>query len=381
MSAGLDVAGRDRYLDIARGIAILLVCLLHAGVLTPGIGERPLLREFFARMGSGMQLFFVISGYLIARSWAALDGRPGSLRVFAAKRAAKILPLYLIVLHLNIGLFLVLDRWAPGLPVLGNSVHANNLTLPNYLAHWFFIQGVIPAWIHTLVDGSWSICAEVYFYLLFPLVLVRLNGSLKVQASSVAVACVAAELATYLLRKSAAGFSYYNVITQLPCMMMGALLYSAEGRESIASLLERHRVLILACCTAACLALWFLYVPGMHMVYAALFALAIGAARTLPASRLSGSASECLEQIGQYSYALFFAHLLVLKSQHVALRAWQPDLPFAVFAAFNLTAGLWLSALVARRLLHPIDRAAVNAVRRRLAFRATAAVHGTVRQE
>lgn len=354
--------------------------MLHAGALTPGLNGRPLLNDLFDRLGSGMQLFFVISGYLIARSWRELDGRRDALQVFAVKRAAKILPLYLLVLHLNIGLYLALKCVAPDLPALKNSVNDANLTLANYAAHWFFLQGAVPGWINSLVDGSWSICAEVYFYLLFPLILYRLHRTLAGGLVAVALACAASLVATYLLRRSPAGFSYYNFLSQMPCLMMGALLYTAEAQPTVSRLLASHRGPILAGCIGLCAALWLVRAPGLHMVYAAVFAVALGAARALPGERLQGVALDRLQRIGQFSYALFFTHLILLKLQHGLLQSLWPSLPFAFHLVLNIVTGLWLSAIVAEHVLHPIDRAVVNAVRKRLATRAPADVRHADRQ-
>ncbi len=81
---------RDDHIDVLRGVAILLILILHAGALAPGLEDRRYLQIVVGRMGSGMQLFFVLSGYLIARSWEETRRSSNALSIFAIKRIGKI---------------------------------------------------------------------------------------------------------------------------------------------------------------------------------------------------------------------------------------------------------------------------------------------------
>src|SRR5690606_9102518 len=87
-----------------RAIAILLVLLYHAGV--PGFGGGFI----------GVDVFFVLSGYLITRSLLEEAGRSGTihLREFYARRARRLLPAALLVLIVTAGavwLVLPLTAW------------------------------------------------------------------------------------------------------------------------------------------------------------------------------------------------------------------------------------------------------------------------------
>ena len=98
-------------LDGLRGLAILLVMAVHfVGGATPQTsGER-----LAVKLGSygvlGVDLFFVLSGFLITGLLLDAKGRPHYFRNFYARRTLRIFPLYYAVLAM---LFLVLPRLAP----------------------------------------------------------------------------------------------------------------------------------------------------------------------------------------------------------------------------------------------------------------------------
>lgn len=151
-------------LDLMRAVAIVLVVFSHADDLwaawfpyDPGLSRV-----------DGVDLFFVLSGYLIGGillRYTALEGVPWHRRLldFWQRRWLRTLPNYYLFLVINIAL-----------------VHfglAMGLLNHNTLAYFVFLQN-----LHVPVDlfffESWSLAIEEWFYLLFPvlLVLVALLG-------------------------------------------------------------------------------------------------------------------------------------------------------------------------------------------------------------
>ena len=134
-------------LDGVRGIAILLVILFHYGYLGCG--------------WIGVQLFFVLSGYLITSILVKDRGQPlkDYLKRFYWRRSLRIFPLYYLYLFVILVAFVVLkippafrDQW----PFLFTYTYNVRHILPNY-------------------DGSellihlWSLSVEEQFYLIWPL--------------------------------------------------------------------------------------------------------------------------------------------------------------------------------------------------------------------
>jgi len=162
--------GRIPELDGLRGLAIFLVLLLHYVADSRGGDFGTFLYRFknLFRLGwSGVDLFFVLSGFLIGG--ILLDAResPKYFQAFYMRRVHRILPIY----YLWVSLFVVLEfgasRWLPApLMVSADSFHA----LPFY---YLFLQNFISQIHGTLgwywLAVTWSLAIEEQFYLVAPL--------------------------------------------------------------------------------------------------------------------------------------------------------------------------------------------------------------------
>jgi peptidoglycan/LPS O-acetylase OafA/YrhL len=153
---GMKTIGHRRDIDGLRGVAVLAVVLYHAGV--------PFLRGGYV----GVDVFFVISGYLIS-SLIYRDLAQGrfSLRSFYERRAKRILPALLAV----VGVFTCLGTalLAPReLEVLcAQSISA--LTSSSNLFFWMRTSYFAPNAELKPMLMTWSLGVEEQFYLLFPL--------------------------------------------------------------------------------------------------------------------------------------------------------------------------------------------------------------------
>lgn len=110
----------------------------------------------------------MISGWVIVASYEkGLERGDGNV-TYLFKRIAKIYPLYFIFLNINIILFVLSNEVFCAPNFYKNSVNDENLTILNYILHVVMVQGIVPSSLHTLMDGSWSIVCELYFYIMFP---------------------------------------------------------------------------------------------------------------------------------------------------------------------------------------------------------------------
>ncbi|MEY2479322.1 MAG: hypothetical protein QOI04_249 [Verrucomicrobiota bacterium] len=145
---------RQPGLDLLRALAIVLVVFYHAGIF--GF-KLPHGLQHYGWIG--VDLFFVLSGYLIAgqliKSFAR--GQRPSLRRFFYRRALRILPAYLVVLAVYV--FLPSLREFPEMPPA-----------------WKFLAFVQNIGLHggTAFSHAWSLCIEAQFYLVLPFLLVLL---------------------------------------------------------------------------------------------------------------------------------------------------------------------------------------------------------------
>jgi peptidoglycan/LPS O-acetylase OafA/YrhL len=150
-----------------RGIAAIAVLAYHVWLYAAPSADRfdlggPL-TKLFANMLAGVTLFFVLSGFLLYRPYvgALVRGTPlPPLRGYLRNRALRILPAYWFVLGC---VALAFDHELLRRP-------------PQLLANMFFLQDYVPGYMPVSngigIVPAWSLCVEVVFYLLLPLLAV-----------------------------------------------------------------------------------------------------------------------------------------------------------------------------------------------------------------
>ncbi len=148
-----------RSIQVMRGIACLLVLAFHVALQLDTYYGISWPRLLFSQGYAGVDLFFVISGFVIAYSSQSLLGRPTFFGRYWLKRLVRVYPLYWLVLILSIvGLVLT----APDKVPTG--------TVSAVIEHWLAVALLIPG--HEAVNAvSWSLSYELYFYALFSLLL------------------------------------------------------------------------------------------------------------------------------------------------------------------------------------------------------------------
>lgn len=157
--AGSDT--RLRPMEGLRGLAVMLVFLVHyATAVLPGAADTVIATALVAARAAGhtgVDLFFVLSGYLIYRS---VLGRPLPWRGYALRRVERIYPAFLatFVLYLLLLPFFGPDGRLPMEP----------WALGWYLVHnLLLLGGLLP--LPVMITVTWSLSYEVFYYLAVPL--------------------------------------------------------------------------------------------------------------------------------------------------------------------------------------------------------------------
>ncbi len=188
------------YLDGLRALAVLMVLLRHAWGLS-GSPELTFagidLTRFVVMGGSGVDLFFVLSGYLLTRSYftARQTGRdPVPYGVYWRARIRRIGPPYWVVLFLV--LLLMTGQYIPEERVF------SGIGVVILVAHVLFAQGAyLPSFgAYHVETPFWTLTIEMVFYLLVPF-LVRLFYGRRWMVSTPLLAAVALGW-LYLVRNS-----------------------------------------------------------------------------------------------------------------------------------------------------------------------------------
>jgi peptidoglycan/LPS O-acetylase OafA/YrhL len=154
-------------LDGIRGLAILLVLFFHLFASNPETGSKllDLLNQFRESCYLGVNLFFVLSGFLITGILLDTRTRPHFFKTFYARRALRIFPLYYGVLVVLLLLTRPLHFIWSGWPFYYFTYTAN-------LALW----NVGPLNLHAFnINHFWSLQVEEQFYLVWPFLVYRIK--------------------------------------------------------------------------------------------------------------------------------------------------------------------------------------------------------------
>lgn len=202
---------RISQLDGIRGLAILLVILHNQSVAFPSLH----LERLFANGWMGVDLFFVLSGFLITGILVDTRYSESYFKHFYARRCLRIWPLYY---SLIVFMFAIVPLLRP----------SEAQTVFEKSSPWWgyplFLQNVVIP-IPTNAAGplavTWSLAIEEQFYLVWPWVL-RYCSLAQVRRLAIAVICLSPALRLYL---SFHGVNLYtNVFCRLDGLMAGALL-------------------------------------------------------------------------------------------------------------------------------------------------------------
>jgi peptidoglycan/LPS O-acetylase OafA/YrhL len=347
---------REPTLDGLRGLAVLLVLIFHGvtQVYSPaGLPLLDALRRFARVGGSGVDLFFVLSGLLIGRNLLRHQAASNLYRVFYFRRACRILPAYLLLLVS----FLCAQQVDTLVAVGGSAFFSPAIPLWSYLVFWQnnlmgTLRAIGPWWL----VATWSLAVEEHFYLVAP-VLRRLT--VRTFFWLAATILLLSPLGRWWLVHEAnnpAG-AIYLTLMRLDSLLVGLLLAALDHSGGTAK--------FLAWCGRG-LRTWLLVFAGLFVLAPSLwpsawdrlalplgpgfFALGFGAlvlwVRAWPDSGPARAVSRLwLRQLGDLSYFIYLFHLPALYTLHALLRHRLPahlhwSDPLITLAALLLTVGL-----------------------------------------
>jgi len=296
-------------LDGLRAIAILLVVAWH--YLGTTAGPDSYMWRVFILGRTGVDLFFVLSGYLITTILLYNRASPSFFRSFYGRRSFRILPIYYVMF----GLYLlgVSMAWAPVL--FGGDV-----------PEWTYAVGLQNVWMAIRQDygalwlgGTWSLAIEEQFYLVFPLIirLVSVRSLPKILVCIMIVCPFARAIAGVLGDQ----YAYYVLMPmRADVLAVGALIAWVEFSGVITDVLKvrvRRTLIVTACIlpifvlaigkhTDRHMAIWG------HTYLVALYGSVLFTVLQYQGSRiLSVLRSVSARFFGDISYALYLVHLNV----------------------------------------------------------------------
>jgi peptidoglycan/LPS O-acetylase OafA/YrhL len=346
-------------LDGLRGMAILLVMAYHfaAGVPAPHAVLAKVLRVGTSGTWIGVDVFFVLSGFLITGILLRAKGNPGYFRNFYARRLLRIFPVYyavLAVLFVVVPAVVQLDGPSRGVYALRNWLWAYSGNVETALSGRFEFDGGIYQ-----LDHFWSLAVEEHFYLVWPaLVFVLSEGALL--ATSIGI--VSGVLLLRIVLTAAHVFSgtlYMLTPCRIDAMAVGAAVALLARRGGLAAL-ERFSLPAVATCLA------FLaislgvrhsldpWAPSMTSVGYSVVDLGAAALLVLALARPAVARAletPSLRAAGKYSYCAYVVHWLLqgvfqaLYYDRLASLGYE-SMALVVYMAASAGSTMLLSALV-----------------------------------
>ena len=354
-------AGRIPALDGVRGVAILGVMLCHfTRTGLPGSVVGTILDRLFVAGCSGVDLFFVLSGFLITGILYDAKADPHFFRNFYARRVLRIFPLYYGFLFVY---FQVLPRLHPFTPAMQRMAehqpwlwgYASNLLMAR-TGHWAFVVD----WMD--LGHFWTLAIEEQFYLAWPLVVFLLPRRALLRTC---VACMAGALLLrwgLLLRHASPVTVELFTLCRIDALAAGGL--AALLVRGVRTGWRRHLgAMAVALGTAvAAIALargqWSDSDPVIQRLGLSLLALFCAALVLLAAEDVPGPvarwfARPALQWFGTYSYAMYVFHVAMiplftrlLPVPRLATALGSAYAAVAAFAAFSIAGtalAAWLS--------------------------------------
>ncbi len=202
-------------LDGLRGLAILLVLLIHVASPLLPVG----LMKYANSGWTGVDLFFVLSGFLITGILYDAKGTPHYFRNFYMRRVLRILPLYYGMLLLA----LVVLPLAVSLAAEYRELWADQLWLWLHASNFLIIRNGLRPLPYNL-SPLWSLAVEEQFYLFWPLLVFLLSRrSLLKTCAGVMLAVLALRVGLFL-RGYSLTFLYVLTFTRLDGFAAGGLV-------------------------------------------------------------------------------------------------------------------------------------------------------------
>jgi peptidoglycan/LPS O-acetylase OafA/YrhL len=298
-------------LDTLRGLAILMVILYHGLYWQVDLPRyHGVLRLFLTGMWAGrlgVNLFFVLSGFLITGILIESRDRSDYYRRFYVRRALRILPAYLVILAM-----LAATRYAPISFILLSLVYLSNLT------PLFGIPIAYPV--------LWSLAVEEHFYFLWPtLVRHTRNKSLMISCAAVILATPVFRLLSYFIAAKSGLVSFvindytWNSLDGLACgAMLSVVLreYKLKRKTLLKVSLFLLGIAILIVAGGIPLGIMSrqrplgmaLQVVPFHFAFSALLCISL----LLGSSTWKAAVTwKSLQVLGRISYGLYLVHLLI----------------------------------------------------------------------
>jgi len=321
-----DESARIGSLDGLRAIAILLVMLSHfvTGV-DPNRGLRSIAYKVIVNGWCGVDLFFVLSGFLITGILIRARESKDRFRNFYARRTLRIFPLYYLALLI---VFLIVPAVAGGCPPVPSR---EQMPYWLYIANFRLRDVASPC---SNVGHFWSLAIEEQYYAVWPAVVFLLTPR-NAKRACIAIIAASVLFRIALVMQHAQWRAFYWTPSRADALSCGSLIAflmtTEQGRAAVrkwswplfiiagaitAALMWKNRLETIFSADESMATL--VARVGVPFLLAALFAAFVGLALTRPvAARVLDNPP--FRFLARYSYGLYVWHMFVIYPAHLLM--------------------------------------------------------------
>lgn len=288
-------------LNSIEGLRLVSSLLIVAGHYVPYVQ----MVNWISRFHLAVDLFFAISGIVIAYTYQGRVRNFNEYSNFMLRRLARLYPLHLVTLffYVAIGLLALLGFFQ------ANDIRKYNfdMLIPNFLlAHAWSPSGVI-----SFNYVSWSISAEFFVYLLFPLISMSLANNLqRCTALLILVVGFAIVMSQIFFDDSFTRLTWNSgILRAVPSFAFGVFI--CQHRQYLLAKLANvniAKIFHIACVTTACLMILgapdYMILPVIWLLIACGFLCDISQRRTWLAHRYFSS-------YGYLTYSIYMLHTVI----------------------------------------------------------------------
>jgi peptidoglycan/LPS O-acetylase OafA/YrhL len=246
---------------------------------------------------AGVDLFFVISGFVIVYASEPLFGRPGAPLRFFTHRAIRIVPLYWLVTTLYIAM-------AFGIPHFGK-----DYSLATVVASYLFVplRGV-DGYVEPVVGQGWTLNYEMLFYVVFTF---AVWAPRRIAVALAATVLLAAVIAGQIAAPASATLVFWSnpIVVEFLLGMAIALAY----RDGVRLPQPVAVVIMIAGFTLLALGNYAVHVSDQRLIMFGLPAALVVAGATFGAFSLHATGWTLLAVVGDASYALYLFHSFAVR--------------------------------------------------------------------
>lgn len=344
------------YVDSLRGIAVLMVILVHIAQKTYGLDGLTKQTAMYGQMG--VQLFFVLSAYTLCLSFDRRKQESRPLLYFYVRRYFRIAPLYYLGILLYFGVNAIMARY------FNDASRINDYTLPNIISNIFFYHGFYPPAINNIVLGGWSIGTEMAFYGIFPFLFagIRKIAKNKFFIFFAPPLGLLLSLAFFIflsyIRKGTTvendNVLYYNLSNQLPVFLLGICYYFYE--QNFANRIRSSALVSFAFFGVLTIITIYLFQVSFNFTLVPFLAGLSFVFLMAVFKQVKALNHKLLQRIGQVSFSMYILHFLfAYYGTEYATKYWFNTMMSPVISAFLcfcLSATItFLFALLTERLI------------------------------